>query len=52
MPPMKRALLLALALLCGCAHAAKKQQPAYAGPKDVPLNPTETFGPSAVYFWH
>lgn len=50
MPPMKRALLLVLALLYGCAHA-QKQQPSYRGPKDVPLNPTKTFGPSAVYVW-
>jgi hypothetical protein len=49
MPPMKRALLL-LALLYGCAHA-KKPQSAYGGAKDVPLNPTKTFGPSAVYVW-
>jgi len=50
MPIMKRALLLAFALLLSCAHAANKQR-RYGGPRDVPMDPTKTFGPSAVYSW-
>jgi len=49
MPPMKRALLLAV-LLCACAHARKAQQK-YAGPKDAVMDPAKTFGPSTTLMW-
>ena len=44
---MKRALMVVLVFLCSCA-AGRKAVP-YAGLKDRPMNPSETFGPSVVY---
>ena len=50
---MKVALGLALALLCGCAVARPKppQAAKKVAKKDVPLQETQTFGPSRVIYW-
>ena len=51
---MKLGIGLALALLCGCVTAKPRpvaKQAAKVAKKDLPLDETQTFGPSRVIYW-